>query len=83
LLHTDFFDVYLREARPGENGYAGGRCTAWMILSGNGAIAGEDFEPAVEFSAGQTVLLPAALRDLTVTVSEPARCLEIVLPENP
>ena len=82
LLKSDYFEVYLRTARPGENGFSGGRCTAWMILTGGGVVAGKDFDGPVEFVAGDTLLLPAALRNLTVTTSSPSTCLEIVLPET-
>ena len=78
LLVTEFFTVAKRTARPGENGFAAGRCRAWMILTGQGEIRG-DVE-TVRFRAGDTILIPAALSG-DVVVSAPSDCLEITLPE--
>ena len=85
LLKTEFFEVFLNnfeEGRRGENVVSGGQCTAWMIVEGRGGTITGDFDEPVEFAAGDTILIPAALRNLTVTAAGPGKCLEIVLPEN-
>lgn len=82
LLKTEYFEVFLKQGRAGENGFAGGQCSAWMILEGQGVITG-DFDEPVEYVAGDTILLPAALRNLTVNISRPGQCLEILLPAKP
>ena len=82
LLATDDFTVHRRATPAGECGFAGGRCTAWMVLSGGGGISsGSGGAEPVAFAAGDTVLLPAAMRDVTVTIAEPSECLEITLPD--
>ncbi|MHC4983488.1 MAG: type I phosphomannose isomerase catalytic subunit [Planctomycetota bacterium] len=82
LLKTDDFEVFRRTARPGECGLPDTRCTAWMVLSGRGKVAGGDLRTPVGFAAGDTLLLPAALADLTVSIAEESEWLEVVLPEK-
>jgi mannose-6-phosphate isomerase len=78
LLSTPYFDVFLKTAHPGENGFAAGHCRAWMILSGEGEIRG-DFQ-SVPFQAGDTILIPAVCEG-SVVVNGPSQCLETILPE--
>jgi mannose-6-phosphate isomerase len=78
LLETPYFEVYLREGRPGEHGFAAGCCRAWMILGGSGEIRGE-FE-TVPFRAGDTILVPADCSG-DVVIAEGGQCLETILPE--
>jgi len=82
LLRTEHFEVRRRAAEAGEHALAGGRCTAWMILSGRGRISGEGFSEPVEFAAGDTLLLPAALGKLAVSIAEASARLEIILAER-
>lgn len=82
LLKTEFFEVYIHDTEAGEHGFPGGQCTAWMILDGQGGTITGDFDNPVQFVAGDTILIPAALRNLTVTTAGPGKCLEIVLPPN-
>jgi mannose-6-phosphate isomerase len=81
LVRTDYFQVYRRVVPPGERRFPGGRCTAWMVLSGRGQIAG-GAAGRVEFAAGDTLLLPAALSDVPVSIIEPSERLEITLGER-
>jgi mannose-6-phosphate isomerase len=81
LLATDYFDVYLRSAEPGQVKLPGGQCIAWMMLSGGGQFTGEGFEP-VNVAVGRTVLLPAALGKAVFHAPDPARWLEVTLPEG-
>ncbi len=81
LLRTSDFDVALYRAGVGDDGAAGGRCTAWMILRGAGRITGK-FDDPVDVFAGDTVLLPAGLRNPNLSVSEEAIYLEITLPDE-
>ncbi|MBN1554582.1 MAG: class I mannose-6-phosphate isomerase [Phycisphaerae bacterium] len=80
LLKTEYFEVYLHEPPAGEHGFTGGQCTAWMILQGQGGTITGDFDTPVDFVAGDTILVPAALENLTVTTAGPGKCLEIKLP---
>ncbi|MBN1942185.1 MAG: class I mannose-6-phosphate isomerase [Phycisphaerae bacterium] len=82
LLKTKFFEVFLRNAPAGVHGFPGGQCTAWMILEGQGGAITGEFDEAVDFVAGDTILIPAALRNLTVTTIGPGKCLEIFLPPS-
>lgn len=82
LLKTEYFEVYIHDTPAGEHGFHGGKCTAWMILNGQGGTITGDFDEPVEYAAGDTILIPAALKNLTVTTPGPGKCLEILLPEN-
>ncbi len=84
LLKTEFFEVYIHDVPAGEHGFAGGskKCTAWMILDGQGGTITGPFRDPVEFVAGETILIPAGLQNLTVTTTSPSKCLEIVLPDS-
>ena len=80
LLKTPYFHVYHRSARPGMHPVAQGRCVSWMILHGEGNVRCDSHDGAVSFLAGDTLLLPAGARDVTVTVTQPADWLETTLP---
>jgi mannose-6-phosphate isomerase len=79
LLKTDFFEIFLKQIQTGRNHVPVKQCTAWMILDGQGGTMTGDFDP-VEYVAGDTILIPAALRNLTVSTDSPGKCLEIILP---
>ena len=78
LVNTDCFEVRLCGLQAGKGMLAGGRCTAWMVLSGRGRIHGGAVAEPIEFAPGDTLLFPAALRKVTVNVVEASKCLEIV-----
>lgn len=52
----------------------------WMVLSGAGAIACDGLAEPFRFATGDTVLLPAALRNGRVSISEVTTWLEITVP---
>jgi mannose-6-phosphate isomerase len=84
LLETEFFTVAKRETREGR-ALPERRCSALMFLSApQGARVvhqGKD-EPQVSVSAGDTVLVPAALTSARVECDGPCTWLEITLPER-
>ncbi len=80
LLKTEYFHVHLRDRGPGTHALAQGRCVAWMVLAGTGEVRSDAPHGTVEFLAGDTLLLPARLRELTVTCRQPTRWLEVTLP---
>ncbi len=87
LLVTEFFTVKKRSAEAvSALLFPPGRCTAVMVLN----LAGEAeirhagrVEAALNVSAGDTVLLPAALGDCAMTVRGTVSWLEVTLPEGP
>jgi mannose-6-phosphate isomerase len=87
LLATEFFTVRKRSAESVSAVlFPPGRCTAVMVLH----LAGEAeirhagrVEEVLSVSAGDTVLLPAALGDCAITVHGAVSWLEITLPEGP
>ena len=81
LLKTDFFDVYLKEAVSGEHAIPAGRCTAWMVIRGEGEIKCGGGGLSVPLTAGETVLIPAGLTDSTLAVSTDMKYLAALLPE--
>ena len=98
LLVTDFFTVALREAAEGQSAaLPPGRCAALMmvragrhsnILKNVGMTPaalvrhGGPVETPVPLAAGDTVLLPAELRNPTLEAAAPCRWLEITLPDT-
>jgi uncharacterized RmlC-like cupin family protein len=83
LLVADFLTVALREAAAGQAvALPAARCAALMMLTGQASVrhAGA-VEPAVCAGAGDTVLLPAALQEAALAADEPAKWLEITLPD--
>ncbi|MFP4353591.1 MAG: type I phosphomannose isomerase catalytic subunit [Phycisphaerae bacterium] len=86
LLVTDYFTVAKRTIEPDTPWPApNGRCTALMFLRAGGRTEirhrGQT-APRVEVSAGDTVLLPAALQEPVVVSQQGADVLEITLPEG-
>jgi len=86
LLVTEFFTV-ARHELSGDEPYSppAGRCAALMMLSGGGDIELRhrgDAEPLTRLAAGDTVLLPAALRDATLRAGGGCSLLEITLPQG-
>ncbi len=84
LLRTDFFTVSRRNSKAGETfDLPAGRCSAMMMLSCEGAeIHHEGDEPVTAVQAGDTVLLPAALKESKFVSAGDASWLEVTLPEN-
>ncbi len=84
LLRTPHFSVYLGSAGVGSAPVSVGRrrCAALMFLAGEGTIRhGGVVEAAVPFGAGDTMLLPAALKAGKVVPGGAAcKWLEVVLP---
>ncbi len=84
LLATEFFTIKKRAAESvAAAELPAGQCTALMILKATGGAevrhAGE-VEPVTAVSAGDTLLLPAALRQPIIAVRGTASWLEITLP---
>ncbi len=51
----------------------------WIVLAGRGTIRGSGFA-ALDFAVGDTVLIPAALRDGSVVTHAPCMWLEVTVP---
>jgi mannose-6-phosphate isomerase len=86
LLATEFFTVKKRSAESVSAVlFPPGRCTAVMVLNLTGQAeirhAGR-VEEELSISAGETVLLPAALGNCALTVRGAVSWLEITLPES-
>ncbi len=52
----------------------------WIVLDGRGEVAWDSAHPPIAFARGDVVLLPAALRDASVRVSEATQWLEVTVP---
>ena len=88
LLRTEFFTVDKRSTVR-QASLPAGRCVALMILKGNGQVVHDgEAEPKVQFNAGDTLLLPAAMQNARVQANptgpdqaaENCEWLEITLP---
>jgi mannose-6-phosphate isomerase len=86
LLATEFFTVKKRSAGGASTvPFFSGRCTAVMVTGASGHAEirhGGAVEAVLPVAAGDTVLLPAALANCTMTVQGAATWLEITLPEG-
>jgi mannose-6-phosphate isomerase len=85
LLATDYFTVAKRTAGTDTRlDLPAGRCSALMLLDGNSVTICHDgpVEPHVSAVAGDTILLPAALKRPRLSATGGATWLEITLPEN-
>jgi len=86
LLVTEFFIVARKEIQPGQTYRPSeNRCTALMLLSGESEIEfrhSGPTEPVVRAVAGDTLVLPAALSDATISSPEAFSFLEVTLPEG-
>ena len=80
LVRCEHFGIDRHEAPAGFADAAGGGSgpVAWMVLSGGLTLSGGGEEVAC--SAGDTALLPAALRDGRVEVTADATWLEVTFP---
>ncbi|MGA2265022.1 MAG: type I phosphomannose isomerase catalytic subunit [Phycisphaerae bacterium] len=87
LLATECFTVKKRSAGGAATWpFPSGRCTAVMVLGASGHAEihhASAVEEALPVAAGDTVLLPAALANCTMSVQGAATWLEITLPEGP
>lgn len=52
----------------------------WIVLDGAGRIAGDGFGDPIQFRAGDTVVLPAAMKNGRVQTSESCLWLEVTIP---
>jgi mannose-6-phosphate isomerase len=80
LLDTDYFTVFKRDLeKGGEAEIPGGKCVTLIFLKGQGGVEIAESEP---FSAGDTILLPAAMDGAKISASIPSSWLEINLPKS-
>jgi len=79
LVQDPHFRVRRRVHPPGRTDLPGGQCLAWMVLSGTGRLRGSGQELAL--SPGQTVLLPAAVRQPSLEAAGAVTYLEVSLPD--
>ena len=83
LLATEFFAVARRSAAGAAQALPERRCAAIMVLSGSAEIRHRGgVENAVPAGPGQTILVPAGLRDAVVAPAPRCDWLEITLQEN-
>lgn len=87
LLSTDFFMIKLRSAESlAAETLPAGLCTALMVLHATGQVeirSDAPVEHILPVGGGDTILLPAALRQAAMTVRGKATWLEITLPDKP
>ena len=85
LLVTDFFTVARRSVSGSSQSLPAGQCAAIMILgaSGDSRIrCASQVEPVVPVTAGQTVLLPAALKETCLESDGECTWLEVTLGQS-
>jgi mannose-6-phosphate isomerase len=85
LLVTDYFTVAQRTiGADTQQALPVGRCSALMLLEGEGITVSHagPAAPNVPAVAGDTLLLPASLKDAKLSSTGGASWLEITLPEN-
>lgn len=63
-----------------EQAFAYGEMVIWMVLEGHGRIVAAGLDEPFPFSVGDTVLLPAALKDGRVITDSRCMWLEITVP---
>ena len=83
LLMTDFFSVAKRRLTAGESRQGpAGQCRVMMILQADAPVTIRYAGGCVSAAAGRTVLLPAAITDVSVDSRSPCEYLEVTLPEG-
>ena len=86
LLETEFFTVRMRSASAGRSEpLPSGRCSALMIVSAAAPLEvrhGGPVEPVVRLGAGDTVLLPSAMREPALEAGGDCKWLEVTLPNG-
>jgi len=83
LLVTDFFTVAKRRLAAGESRQApAGKCSMMMILQAETPVKVHYATGNVSAAAGRTILLPAALADVSVTSEGSCEYLDVTLPER-
>jgi len=83
LVHCDHFrieKIRMTESYQQEIPYD--QPAVWMVLAGKGTIDPHNDVPPVEFSRGQTLLIPANMRDATVQLHEDTVWLEVTFPQT-
>ena len=78
LVSSPYFTVRLLTHPPGAVPLTGGRCEAWMVLRGRGRVASGD-SGQVAVGPGDTLLLPAGLRQPVLEVQDEMTWLETTL----
>lgn len=81
LLATEFFIVDKSHAQAGQaRPLPSGRCAAMMVLTGSGCVVSDGCPAEVRFVPGDTLLVPASLKQAAVVADADAQWLEITLP---
>ena len=80
LVRCDSFVIErVRMVEGVEQAFDYGEMVIWMVLEGQGSVRADNCEP-VQFRAGDTLLLPAALKGGVVTIDQESMWLEVSLP---
>ena len=82
LVASPYFTVRRLALPVGKTQPAEGECKAWMVLAGKGKIACGDLDKPVSLSAGDTVLLPAGIKESSLTVEKQMMLLEVTIPKT-
>lgn len=77
LVSCPYFTVIRHRRDAGASKWPGGRCAAWMVISGTGELSSRAGDWRVAVTAGQTLLLPADLTDFTLDASREMTWLEV------
>ena len=81
LVRCDSFVIErVRLAEGVERDLAHFEFVIWMVLEGRGAVSCDGYADPFEFRAGDTVLLPAALKSGRVRTAEDCMWLEVTVP---
>ncbi|MGB0714326.1 MAG: type I phosphomannose isomerase catalytic subunit [Phycisphaerae bacterium] len=80
LVRCDSFVIErVRMVEGVEQPFDYGQMVIWIVLEGKGSIRAKGVAP-IEFHAGQTLLLPSALKEGQVKIEEASMWLEVTLP---
>ncbi|MCD4699528.1 MAG: class I mannose-6-phosphate isomerase [Phycisphaerae bacterium] len=82
LVSTPWFIVRRLVEPEGERQPDSGECKAWMVLAGKGQIVCGGLDKPVSLSAGDTILLPACIKEPSLTAEEQMTLLEITIPKT-
>lgn len=80
LVKTEYFIVRKVVYPTGKQELPACKCRAWMTLSGKGEITTRNNLPPVPINPGDTLLIPAAVGEASLSIEEQMMVLEITVP---
>ncbi|MDY7010973.1 MAG: type I phosphomannose isomerase catalytic subunit [Planctomycetota bacterium] len=82
LVSTPWFAVRRLVIPAGERQTDAGECKAWMALAGKGQITCGELDKPVSIFTGDTILLPAGIKEPSLAAEEQMTLLEITIPKT-